>query len=345
MMRVLAALLLIAGGSVPAAAISPVYSQYMTDCNTGSNQTSKTDGKFGWSVSAGCDSYQNESYERPTTQSFEVMNKQGGGTFFGAKEYFQNLDIVKGQAGADNNYLYISIKLNGLNRLTENGVATFESLVYWYGIILSKNADGANGWLMWADQPSLANGGSEMSPNTSFTALKTFGQQDTNGDVGGSGINNGLSITKSNNASAAVGNGFDLARIQDGKLDGGTSVLFARVNPVDHSEVEFAIRYSLLGFTLQDVRDIISGASGYLDMRSAKGGPKDPQNFMWNDEYTLAEAGSPYRSQSPNGTQNIYEVDTLQFADPVPEPATWLSMIMGFGVVGAVARRRRAMTA
>ena len=30
----------------------------------------------------------------------------------------------------------------------------------------------------------------------------------------------------------------------------------------------------------------------YLDLDSTKG-QKDAQNYLWNDEYTLAEAGSP----------------------------------------------------
>lgn len=333
--------------AAPAAAITPVYSRQMSDCNTGPNQTLKNDGKYGWSVSAGCDSYQNEFYERPTTQSFEDMTKAGGGKFWGAKEYYENLDIVRGKAGVDATYLYTAIKMNGLDNITEDGTQTFQSLFYKYFVTLSKSSDGANGVLFWVDQPSLANDGKEETPNTVFSPLKTFGARDTNGDVGGSGLNNGISITKSNNANAAVGDGFDLSIISDGQLQTGNkpTILYARINPNDHTEVEFALNYTVLGFTRQEIENIINGISGYFDLRSAKGGPKDPQNFMWNDEYTLSEAGSPYKSQSSNGTQNIYEVDTMRWngsaLEVVPEPATWLTMITGFGMVGAMARRRQ----
>jgi hypothetical protein len=36
-------------------------------------------------------------------------------------------------------------------------------------------------------------------------------------------------------------------------------------------------------------------------------------------------------------------IEDIQTA--VPEPATWLVMILGFGAVGAMLRRRRALTA
>lgn len=335
--------------AVPAAAIQPVYSRRMGDCVTGQNQTRRSDGKFGWFVSAGCDSYQNERYERPTSQSFESMNVRGGGQIWGAKEYYENLDIRGAEAGFDDRLLYVKIQMNGLDHVTEDGTQNFQSLFYKYFVTISTTGDGANGWLLWADQPSLANGGKESRPNTVFTSLKTFGNRDTNGDVGGSGTANGINITKSDNASAARGDGFDLARISDGRLQGGSNptALWARINPANHTEVEFAVNYGLLGFTRQQVADIINGVAGYFDLRSAKGGPKDPQNFMWNDEYTRGEAGSPYRFESPNGTQNIYEVDTLQWGsqqiDIVPEPSSWTMLIIGFGLVGLMVRRRRAL--
>lgn len=40
-----------------------------------------------------------------------------------------------------------------------------------------------------------------------------------------------------------------------------------------------------------------------------------------------------------------FEVDNVNFAAAVPEPATWAMMILGFGLVGAAMRRRSSSTA
>lgn len=40
-------------------------------------------------------------------------------------------------------------------------------------------------------------------------------------------------------------------------------------------------------------------------------------------------------------TQNAFEVDNFAIRAAVPEPATWMMMLAGFGIVGAALRRRR----
>ena len=55
----------------------------------------------------------------------------------------------------------------------------------------------------------------------------------------------------------------------------------------------------------------------------------------------------------PDTTIDSFKLDTLKIQTnstmgvlgPVPEPATWLTMIVGFGAIGGVARRRRSATA
>jgi hypothetical protein len=52
---------------------------------------------------------------------------------------------------------------------------------------------------------------------------------------------------------------------------------------------------------------------------------------------TLVEAGSGLNVELPftiNGTRNVTQ-------GPVPEPASWLMMLAGFGLVGAGMRRRQ----
>jgi hypothetical protein len=92
-------------------------------------------------------------------------------------------------------------------------------------------------------------------------------------------------------------------------------VLFARIDPADPATVEFALNYTLLGFSSTDLESL-----GYFEVEAMKGGPGDNQNYLWNDEYSKSEAGSPYpavvsdltKSEfDTQGLENIYEVDTL----------------------------------
>lgn len=46
-----------------------------------------------------------------------------------------------------------------------------------------------------------------------------------------------------------------------------------------------------------------------------------------------------------NSTQPAFEIDDVAFAQPVPEPATWAMMILGFGAIGGSLRSRRRMSA
>src|SRR3546814_3893054 len=54
--------------------------------------------------------------------------------------------------------------------------------------------------------------------------------------------------------------------------------------------------------------------------------------------------------QSPTGWMNIWGIantsgDFVYSISEIPEPSTWLSIIMGFGLVGAALRRKRAAIA
>lgn len=168
-----------------AVVIDPVYTATFDDAVTGDNAFDGSDGKRHWTIDPGADSYQNDFYERPTAQTYELVD----GLFATDGEYFENLDIIQAKAGVDGQYFYAAIELFGLDKSTADGVDTLEGLVYQYGVRLSVHPDGRGGFLLVADQPQLKN-----SPNTTFGLLGTFGYQDqtdtqglsgADGDVGG----------------------------------------------------------------------------------------------------------------------------------------------------------------
>jgi len=285
---------------------SPTYIATWSDCVTSDNQFVGGDGIFYWDVDTGCDVYQQDVYERPMTQTFYATQGR-----YGAVEYFEYLDLTGASAGFDDQYLYVQLDLAGRDHLTSDGTVIPLGMVERYGFRLSTDPDGRYGVLIVADQPELKN-----DPNTVFGPIGTFGYRDTDGDVGGADLSGptGLGVTKSDNPDEEGGtlNGYDAAIISDGRLEDETPVLWVRLSPNDPTHVEFALDYAAIGFSADDLRSL-----GYLHFEAIKGGPKDPQNYLWNDKYTREEAGSPNPGPGgesefgTEGLENIYEADTL----------------------------------
>lgn len=285
----------------------PVFVKTWADCVSGDNQfAAPAGGAFYWDIDAGCDSYQNDVYERPTAQSFQFVNGR-----FGASEYFENLDITQARAGFDATYLYVEIDLVGRNQITSGGSIIPLGMDARYGFRLSTDPDGRFGLLLVSDQPEL-----KLFPATQWGTTGLFGYLDTNGDVGGAASSGptGLTVTKSDNPEEESGlNGFDLALISDGSLNTGAPVFYARLSPTDNTRIQFALEYARVGFTQQDLRTL-----GYLDFEAVRGGGGESE-YLWNDKYENVEAGSPnigpgiLQSEfGTNGLQAIYELDTLR---------------------------------
>jgi hypothetical protein len=307
----------------PAAPVNPVYTATFADAVTIDNEFTGADGKHYWTIDSGADQYQNDTYERPTVQTFKVVPAAGGAQFFATGEYYANLDIVEGRAGFDETFLYVSVRMAGLTRHTSDGAVTTEGLVYQYGFRMALEADGGRGLLVVADQPELKN-----KPNTGFAGLGTFIYRDANGDVGGTG----RSVTKQDREAEVGGNGYERVVASDGRTSNGRQVLWVRINPADPTVVEFALDYQAVGLTEADLR-----ALPYLEFEANKG-LKGPSSYAWNDEYKQSEAGSPYRatsgdlSKSEFGTQgfgNIYELDTLS-GGPITPPQESEGSLSGF---------------
>ena len=303
----IAGIVSMSAGLALATPVEPVYFTTYIDCVTFDNQYVGPDGELRWDVDAGCDNYQIDLYERPMTQAFDLFRGR-----FGAKEYFEYLDIAQARAGFDDRYLYVAIQLAGREHVTSGGDRVEMGLVERYGFTLSTDPDGRFGVLLVADQPEL-----KIDPVTRFGTLGVFGYRDTNGDVGGADRSGptGRDVTKSDNPDEESGlNGYDTTIISDGVLDATSrDVLFVRLSPTDDTVVEFALDYAALGFTRDDLRNL-----GSFEIEAIKGGAKDPQNYRWNDKYSKEEAGSPNPGpdgQSEFGTsglENIAEMDTVR---------------------------------
>ncbi|MFG0286470.1 MAG: hypothetical protein ACF8R7_18810 [Phycisphaerales bacterium JB039] len=304
-----AAALALFAGAAAAQPGAPAFGVHFDDCVTGDNEF-RSGGSLWWDVDPGCDIYQQDLYERPLTQEFQFVDMR-----YAAKEYFEYLDIERISAGFDFDYLYVAIDLYGRDNVTSDGSRIEVGMAERYGFRISADPDGRNGILLVSDQPEL-----KTSPPTRWGTTGVFGYRDTDGDVGGAADSGptGLLVTKTDNPDEEDGlNGYDQVFISDGRLDSGPTVLWTRLRPGDDTVVEFALDYKAVGFTIDDLRRL-----GYFDLEAVKGGPKDPQNYLWNDKYTGEEAGSPNPGPGglsefgTQGLENIYELDTVR-AGPI----------------------------
>lgn len=316
-----------------AAVIAPTYSFTFGDAVTGDNAfTATNDGKRYHDVDPGADVYQNDVYERPTVQTYQLRSDGSPPDRYAASYYYGNLDIVQAKYGYDNTYTYVSIDMFSTDERSDGTSNDEKGLIYQYGFRIGNAATdpySKGGLLLTVDAPSL-----KSSP-TVFNGDKARGFDDTGaGDVGGVGI----SVTKEDVLSQVGGNGYDTQIISDGKSANGSGpvVLFSRINPSDPSIVEFAFEHGQYGFNPATLT--------YLVFEANKG-LKDPANYLWNDEYTKSEAGSPNPGAgglSEFGTQGlggIYELDTVSGA--VPEPGTAMAGLTLLGGL-AMARGRRS---
>jgi hypothetical protein len=316
------ALALCAGttGALAQAPVNPVYTSTFNDAVTADN-AQVVGGSRSYTVDAGADSYQNDVYERPIAQGFNLV-----GATYASSEYLAYIDITQARFGFDNRFIYVAIDLAGLDKRTADGVNTIEGLQGRYGFRFGANADGRNSYYIQVDQPQQAS-----LPNTVWTLQKTEAYRDTDQDVGGRGgpIHgnpgpSGLAVTKVDNILEEQGlNGWDQQVIQS---DGLTTVglfpaLWQRVSPTDNTVVEIALDYTRLGLTRANIEAI-----AYLHFEAQTGDLADPGFGLWNDQFTGIEAGSPnlgIGTDNEFGTQglgSISGVDTVRGSLAVVPP-------------------------
>ncbi len=74
-----------------------------------------------------------------------------------------------------------------------------------------------------------------------------------------------------------------------------------------------------------------------IDLSGSNSGSRDIGGVNYSDTWLIGANGS-----SSNDGFKLY---SISFNTGVPEPATWVSMIMGFGLMGGMMRRRRQLAA
>ena len=94
--------------------------------------------------------------------------------------------------------------------------------------------------------------------------------------------------------------------------------------------------------TYNSIRFIGAGFDQTLAGGQLSGGDTS-QAWSWGARVNFDFGGAQVNQIILSSTSNSFEVDNFAVA-AVPEPATWAMMIMGFGAMGAVIRRRRTVT-
>lgn len=309
------------------------YDQVFADASTGDNMFTAEDYERHWFVTPYADRYQDDVYERPTAQTFKYytidsfLGSGKGGYEAGDRvvatdtndpAYFGYLDVVRGyyHASAMDGFMYFAIEVYSDQKLGsgyDEWEADFgESSLYNIRLSNSPSHAGAAisryGLLLSADAKDFT---------STFTGHKLFGYYDKNGDVGGYGV----SMTKDDGD--YYGNGYEMTVISDGKDSAydsyemlyGRRVMSADGRPV----VEFAFNYE--EYNRQYPHMAIDPNLTYLSFEATRG-LKGQSNYLFNDQYSFAEAGSPYYAAGEwpvSHPQNIYELDTLSadFAGPL----------------------------
>ncbi len=314
----------------------PAYTSSFNDYITGDNQFEDSDGNHHWFVNTGADSYSNDSYERPTIQNYEnhslttkvgsdselagkAINDQIYSTVSNDASYFGYLDIVEGRYGYDDTKMYFAIEVFSNNKVGQNGgPGTFdfgESMVY--NIRISDHESGKGGLMLQAENPKDLTG--------TFDTKESSVYFDNDGDVSGTGITN---VNEG-------GNGYETKPIADGQYDNGDEkVTVLRTRKITSTDtgrpvVEFEFDYATFNeeFDDYDITPTLLDSLQFTATRGLKGSP----DYLYNDKYTLDQAGTPY-DDSAGDMENIYELDTLSAS--VPEPS--LGLLLGISLVGLV---------
>lgn len=164
-------------------------------------------------------------------------------------------------------------------------------------------------------------------------------------------VSNGSTATAGTVSTWGVGYG-DLASAIWGVQGGAVEIAFNLLAPNKRLTLNSVTYAAYTGTTVQTQLAIYSaGQMGnfYLPLRpsgaltaSSQGRGTWTPNFSLDNGFILHFGADGFNAGIGEITFTISDIGTIS---AVPEPATWLSMILGFGLVGAAVRRRTARSA
>jgi len=201
--------------------------------------------------------------------------------------YRPDVDINKSEMSEDSTFYYVTLYLNGLH--PEGGLQAI------YGIEIDTNKDGRGDLLVIADRPT----------SSEWDIAGVSAHKDPNHDVGGT------SIMRPD--ASYGGDGYEQVVFSMDMLD-DPDIAWARVSTGTPPTVTLAFKKSL-----------ISGASTFVWGVWAADSLLDPALIDLHDNFTQAEAGSPYQSHStyPLAALNLVDNtcrETYGFEADVPIP-------------------------
>ena len=236
---------------------------------------------------------------------------------FSADKYYEYADITRGEAGFTDvspteGWLFFRVELFGDSTVSDSldRSAEFAASTY-YSVRLANNSSSNN-----AKSGLLLRNQRTSSITTAWTTsdMKVFA--DVNGDVSGTG---GVNVPKPDGAVT----GYEVDHGNSGSWLWARRLNQSFTGPggtVTRPSIEFAFNYK--AYNLAKTKNFLPSNLTYLELDSTKG-LQDNQNYLWNDKYTLAEAGSPNPGEIAGGTglENIYQLDTLRLGG-FPQPGT-----------------------
>lgn len=154
----------------------------------------------------------------------------------------------------------------------------------------------------------------------------------------------GIGVAFTGNSILQITGGMGYAQINDASSTDGQVL-----DDLSFTLTNYAFGFTGLEFTIQyeqntGSQSILTIFADFLDGAPSQSFVINPVGNGAKDFRVLAqgtEVFSRIRLVSDNAFDQIKQTDIRLAAAPVPEPATWAMMILGFGLIGAATRRKR----
>lgn len=154
----------------------------------------------------------------------------------------------------------------------------------------------------------------------------------------------GVQVAFTGTSILQITGGMGYAQIGDGSSTDGQVL-----DDLSFTLTNYAFGFTGLEFTIQYPQNTGSQSALTIFTDFLGGAPSqsfliDPVGNGAKDFRVLAQGNEVFwriRLASDNAFDQIKQTDIRLAAAPVPEPATWAMMILGFGLIGAAMRRKR----